>query len=234
MFDIAIIYIYLFLYKYDIRKEDNFMYALFSQQKLVYQGLLGAAQTELMNITHQHEDLALRDTGLKSKLSSIQEYYANQKSDLYDQLTYSMSESDYKTLIDGNSNFTGHVKSETDNGDGTTTKQFYTKFEWLAKTYGLTLTEGQTVVTEQQLTERGICLRTDIENELEKLDNKLSTEEAKINKQIDETARKETRLDTEKASIETKITDYQKQLEKIEEAEGKGIEASIGKFQGVG
>ena len=213
------------------------MYALFSQQKLVYQSLLGSAQAELMNITHQHEDLALRDTGLKSKLSSIQEYYANRKSDLYDELTHSMSESDYKILTgdaEGGNKKTGHVKEEIDNGDGTTTKDTYTKFEWLAKTYGLTLTEGKEVFTSADLESEGIRLRTEVENELEELDRQLSTEEAKLNKQIDATALKETRLDTEKASIETKITDYQKQLEKIEEAEGKGIEASIGKFQGVG
>lgn len=214
------------------------MYALFSQQKLVYQGLLGSAQTELMNITHQHENLAMRDTGLKAKLSSIQEIYGNQKSDLYDELANSVSQSDYE-LIEGYHNGieefvtkgnkeTSHKK--TDNGtntSGTTNNDTYNKYEWLCELYNL---EPENPDLDS-LKDR---LRSTIEDKLTEIDQILAVEEAKINKQIDEVALKETRLDTEKASIETKITDYQKQLEKIEEAEGKGIEASIGKFQGVG
>lgn len=204
------------------------MYALFSQQKLVYQGLLGSAQAELMNITHQHENLALRDTGLKSKLSAIQEKFGNEKSDLYDELANSISDSDLDILTDGpsgekGSKKTGHLKDNDTNTTGTTNKEYYTKYEWLCKIYNITSADEIEVRT-----------RREIENDLTQLDQDLSIEEAKINKQIDEVALKETRLDTEKASIETKITDYQKQLEKIEEAEGKGIEASIGKFQGVG
>lgn len=213
------------------------MYALFSQQKLVYQGLLGSAQTELMNITHQHEDLALRDTGLKSKLSSIQEYYATKKSDLYDELTHSLSDSDCKIITgdtDG-SKKTGHIRTYED-VNGSKTPVYYTKYEWTVLTSGLeeNYENIKDSYSTQDLEYIGVRTREAVEQELTELDNKLSAEEARLNKQIDETARKETRLDTEKASIETKITDYQKQLEKIEEAEGKGIEASIGKFQGVG
>lgn len=204
------------------------MYALFSQQKLVYQGLLGSAQAELMNITHQHENLALRDTGLKSKLSAIQEKFANQKSDLYDELASSISDSDLKILtgVDeaGGEKSTGHLKNNSTTDGSATNKEYYSKLEWLQEVYNI-----KTVEEAQKLRSR-----QDIEDDLTKLDLELGREEAKINKQIDEVALKETRLDTEKASIETKITDYQKQLEKIEEAEGKGIEASIGKFQGVG
>ncbi len=209
------------------------MYALFSQQKLVYQGLLGSAQSELMNITHQHENLAMRDTGLKAKLSSIQELYGNEKADLYDELSNSVSKSDYEILEDGptgekGSKLTSHKR--TNNGlniTGTTNNDTYTKYEWLCELYNLNPENPDL----DSLKER---LRTTIEDRLTEIDQELAVEEAKINKQIDEVALKETRLDTEKASIETKITDYQKQLEKIEEAEGKGIEASIGKFQGVG
>lgn len=209
------------------------MYALFSQQKLVYQGLLGAAQSELMNITHQHENLALRDTGLKSKLSSIQELYGNEKADLYDELANSVSKSDYEILEEGpngekGSKNTSHKKTNNGtNTTGTTNNETYTKYEWLCELYNLDPDNPDL----DSLKDR---LRTTIEDRLTEIDQELAVEEAKINKQIDEVALKETRLDTEKASIETKITDYQKQLEKIEEAEGKGIEASIGKFQGVG
>lgn len=215
------------------------MYALFSQQKLVYQGLLGAAQTELMNITHQHEDLALRDTGLKSKLSSIQEYYATQKSDLYDELTHSLSDSDCKIITGDDTNGTkktGHVRTYETDGNGNKTPVYYSKYEWTVLTSGLeeNYENIKDSYTTQDLESIGVRTREAVERELTELDQQLSAEEARLNKQIDETARKETRLDTEKASIETKITDYQKQLEKIEEAEGKGIEASIGKFQGVG
>lgn len=208
------------------------MYALFSQQKLVYQGLLGAAQTELMDITHKHENLALRDSGLKAKLSFIQEDIASRKADLYEQLTNSLSTKDMDIITSADDETkTGHFKGYDADG----TKDFYTQREWILKTHGFNpddYTDASAV--EDLLAKKGILTRDAIDQEIQELDAELATEEAQLNRQIDETARKETRLDTEKASIETKITDYQKQLEKIEEAEGKGIEASIGKFQGVG
>ena len=221
------------------------MYALFSQQKLVYQGLLASAQTELMNITHAHENLAMRNSDLKSRLATLQEQYGNEKSDLYDQLASSISNDDYDILsgkTDG-SKKTGHKKVNNKEGltDSTASQsvEYYSKLEWLALKYGLVeyddINDGTDLSFDKEyLEEHGLCLRSNIEDELKRIEDLIDVEEARINKQIDEVALKETRLDTEKASIETKITDYQKQLEKIEEAEGKGIEASIGKFQGVG
>ena len=208
------------------------MYALFSQQKLVYQGLLGAAQTELMDITHKHENLALRDTGLKAQLSSIQEDIASQKSDLYEQLNNSLSSKDMDIITsEDDGTMTGHIKSTDADG----TKSFYSKRDWILKTHGFNPDEYSDPTTVQSLLEaKGILTRDYVDQQIQELDAELATREAQLNRQIDEVARKETRLDTEKASVETKITDYQKQLEKIEEAEGKGIEASIGKFQGVG
>ena len=55
-----------------------------------------------------------------------------------------------------------------------------------------------------------------------------------INRKIYENSIKENILDMELKSLETKLTAIQKELEKIEEAEPKGIEKSAPNFKGLG
>ena len=55
-----------------------------------------------------------------------------------------------------------------------------------------------------------------------------------INNQIYQTSIKENAIEMEVKRLDTKLTALQKQLEKIEEVEGKGIEAAAPKFNGVG
>ena len=57
---------------------------------------------------------------------------------------------------------------------------------------------------------------------------------AGINQQIYQTSIKENAIEMEVKRLDTKLTALKKQLEKIEEAEGDGIEKSTPQFKGIG
>ena len=57
---------------------------------------------------------------------------------------------------------------------------------------------------------------------------------AEINQQIYQTSIKENAIEMEVKRLDTKLTALKKQLEKIEEAEGEGIDKATPQFKGIG
>ena len=77
-------------------------------------------------------------------------------------------------------------------------------------------------------------VRTSINNVINARQKFFETEIQSINNKIYQTSIKENAIEMEVKRLDTKLTALQKQLEKIEEAEGKGIEGATPKFSGLG
>ena len=77
-------------------------------------------------------------------------------------------------------------------------------------------------------------VRQSINNQIESRQRYFDTEIQSINNLIYQTSIKENAIEMEVKRLDTKLTALQKQLEKIEEAEGKGIEGATPKFNGIG
>ena len=77
-------------------------------------------------------------------------------------------------------------------------------------------------------------VRQSINNQIESRQKFFDSEIQSINNQIYQTSIKENAIEMEVKRLDTKLTALQKQLEKIEEAEGKGIEGATPQFNGIG
>ena len=77
-------------------------------------------------------------------------------------------------------------------------------------------------------------VRKSIDAQINAKQKEYETEINKINAQIQLTSIKENAIEMEVKRLDTKLTALQQQLEKIEEAEGKSIEKSTPKFNGLG
>ena len=77
-------------------------------------------------------------------------------------------------------------------------------------------------------------IRQSINNQIESRQRFFEAEIQTINNKIYQTSMKENAIEMEVKRLDTKLTALQKQLEKIEEAEGKGIEGATPKFSGIG
>ena len=76
--------------------------------------------------------------------------------------------------------------------------------------------------------------RESINAQIQKKELKFKAEIDIINSKIYENSIKENALEMEVKRLDTKLTAIQKELEKIEEAEAKGIEKSAPNFKGLG
>ena len=77
-------------------------------------------------------------------------------------------------------------------------------------------------------------VRNSINNVIAAEQEKFDEEINKINQEIYNTSIKENALEMEVKRLDTKLQALQKQLEKVEEAEGKGIDRATPKFSGQG
>ena len=77
-------------------------------------------------------------------------------------------------------------------------------------------------------------VRTSINNVIASEQEKFDEEINKINQEIYNTSIKENALEMEVKRLDTKLQALQKQLEKVEEAESKGIDRATPKFSGQG
>ena len=76
--------------------------------------------------------------------------------------------------------------------------------------------------------------RQSINNVIEAKQREFEREIQRINNKIYMTSIKENAIEMEVKRLDTKLTALQKQLEKIEEAEGNGIEKATPQFNGIG
>ena len=76
--------------------------------------------------------------------------------------------------------------------------------------------------------------RQSINNVIEARQREFEREIQRINNKIYMTSIKENAIEMEVKRLDTKLTALQKQLEKIEEAEGNGIEKATPQFNGIG
>ena len=87
---------------------------------------------------------------------------------------------------------------------------------------------------EQLAAEDNSAARQSINNTIEATQKMFDGEIAKINQQIYQVSIKENAIEMEVKRLDTKLTALQKQLEKIEEAEGNGIDKATPQFKGIG
>ena len=76
--------------------------------------------------------------------------------------------------------------------------------------------------------------RQTINNQIQARQEFFQQEIQSINNQIYQTSVKENAIEMEVKRLDTKLTALQKQLEKIEEAEGNGIDGATPQFNGIG
>ena len=76
--------------------------------------------------------------------------------------------------------------------------------------------------------------RQTINNQIESRQKFFESEIQTINNQIYMTSMKENAIEMEVKRLDTKLTALQKQLEKIQDAEGSGIEGATPQFNGIG
>ena len=76
--------------------------------------------------------------------------------------------------------------------------------------------------------------RATVQAEIEKMQKNFEQEIQTINNQIYQVSIKENAVEMEVKRLDTKITALQKQMEKIQEAEGKGIDGATPSFNGLG
>ena len=76
--------------------------------------------------------------------------------------------------------------------------------------------------------------RQNINNQIEARQRFFDAEIQSINNQIYQTSIKENAIEMEVKRLDTKLTALKKQLEKIEEAEGEGIDKATPQFKGIG
>ena len=87
----------------------------------------------------------------------------------------------------------------------------------------------QQLASAEDSTERQ-TLNNQIESRQKFFDSEIQT----INNQIYMTSMKENAIEMEVKRLDTKLTALQKQLEKIQDAEGSGIEGATPQFNGIG
>ena len=76
--------------------------------------------------------------------------------------------------------------------------------------------------------------KSSIDNKIKIIQQNFESEIDGINAEIKLTSMKENAIEMEVKRLDTRLTALQQQLEKIEEAEGKGIEKATPKFSGIG
>ena len=76
--------------------------------------------------------------------------------------------------------------------------------------------------------------RASINNLIDARQREFDSELTTINNQIYQTSIKENAIEMEVKRLDTKLTALQKQLEKVEEAEGNGIDKATPQFNGIG
>ena len=76
--------------------------------------------------------------------------------------------------------------------------------------------------------------RSKIEDQIRAIEEKFESEIAAENRKISFNTTKENLIEMQVKRLDTRITALKKQLEKIEEAEGDGIDKATPKFKGIG
>ncbi len=190
-------------------------YALFAQRKVLLDSLLNTYQLMQTQRTNEQNALATQSQSLQRQLSSLQEAQAYELGDMYDLLSHSEKEGGfeadwYRKIMD-------------------TKGRPHDPNEEIEKCY------DEFVPEAQDLLDRGTNIdREKINAEIEEMKNKQQNELGKINNKIYEVGVKENAIELEVKRLDTLVDSTQKQLEAVEQAEGKAIERAVPKFQGLG
>ena len=81
---------------------------------------------------------------------------------------------------------------------------------------------------------KNMIKKSSIDNKIKVIQQNFESEIDSINAEIKLTSMKENAIEMEVKRLDTRLTALQQQMEKIEEAEGKGIEKAVPKFSGIG
>lgn len=94
--------------------------------------------------------------------------------------------------------------------------------------------EDEFHMTEEEFHALDVDSRQKIQDNINKIQSTYDSRIQNVQRQIQAISIKENGLEMEVKRLDTKLTAYQQRLEKIEEAEGKGIEKATPKFTGIG
>ena len=180
-------------------------YALFAQKKLVLCGLINSIQQQQAQRSDEQLKLSTSTLSLQSKVTTLQQNQADGLANLYRKLAKSYSDEDYKKIKE--------AKADTSISN-----------EEFEDEYGFSKDEF----------EANVFSRTSVNDQISIKQKEFEAEIDQINAQITLTSLKENALEMEVKRLDTKLTALQQQLEKIEDAEGKGIEGSTPQFSGIG
>ena len=185
-------------------------YALFAQRKIVLDGQLNSAQLQQTQRSNEQYKLATQTLSLQQQMTSMTSSQSYELSLKYEELArvgqyYNASEEMWKSKYEKQT-------------DGT-----YKNVE-----------TGETNISSDTMQDEMDNARAAINADIKKIEQENQAELDDINRQIYLVGIKEAAVEMEVKRLDTMVSALQKQLEAVEEAEGKAIDRATPKFNGVG
>lgn len=184
-------------------------YALFAQRKIVLDGQLNSAQLQQTQRSNEQYKLATQTLSLQQQMTSMTSSQSYELSLQYEKLARVGQKQVFK--IDGKE------VTETEYNNSTSDKK---TTEWVSDD-----SKDHDKLEDERAT---------INAEIKSIEAKNQAELDEINRQIYLVGIKEAAVEMEVKRLDTMVSALQKQLEAVEEAEGKAIDRATPKFNGVG
>ena len=181
-------------------------YALFAQRKVVLTAQLNSAQLQQTQRSNEQYKLATQSLSLQQQMTSMTSSQSYELSQKYAELARVGQIYDEKTKT--------WVSASYEGG------------KWVKREEG----EEVTQATHDQMERE----RNEINADIKSIEAKNQAELDEINRQIYLVGIKEAAVEMEVKRLDTMVSALQKQLEAVEEAEGKAIDRATPKFNGVG
>ena len=185
-------------------------YALFAQRKIVLDGQLNSAQLQQTQRSNEQYKLATQTLSLQQQMTSMTSSQSYELSLKYEELAR-----------------VGQYYNTTDD-------QWDNKYERQSDGTYKNVQTGQTGISSDTVQDEMEEERSRINAEIKRIEQENQAELDDINRQIYLVAVKETAVEMEVKRLDTMVSALQKQLEAVEEAEGKAIDRATPKFNGVG
>lgn len=196
-------------------------YALFAQRKIVLDGQLNSAQLQQTQRSNEQYKLATQTLSLQQQMTSLTSSQSYELSLKYEELArVGQVYVDYAT--------------ETDTQKDGWESKYERQEDGSYKERQADGTLKSTTITQQEMQDEIDNARNTINAEIKKIEQENQAELDDINREIYLVGIKEAAVEMEVKRLDTMVSALQKQLEAVEEAEGKAIDRATPKFNGVG
>ena len=193
-------------------------YALFAQRKIVLDGQLNSAQLQQTQRSNEQYKLATQTLSLQQQMTSLTSSQSYELSLKYEELAR-----------------VGQIYVDAAGTDNDGWESKYERQE--DGSYKVRQSNGNlstTTITQQEMQDEIDNARNTINAEIKKIEQENQAELDDINREIYLVGIKEAAVEMEVKRLDTMVSALQKQLEAVEEAEGKAIDRATPKFNGVG